>query len=118
MPNIKTLHNLQLQIFPSHDIKYLLNSDKVLEFFMSSVERTTVNSLCHHKDKWQFTSVTNFNKLEAEQDLMNNRRCIVHHIALIKNSPTYSTEAITIEKTLRVNIKSGHIPTTIYSLCT
>ena len=34
-PNIKTLHNLQLQIFPSHNVKRLLNSDRVLEFFMS-----------------------------------------------------------------------------------
>ena len=34
-PNLKTLHNLQLQIFPSHDFKRLLNSDRVLEFFIS-----------------------------------------------------------------------------------
>ena len=45
------------------------------------------------------------NLLEAEQDSINNRRCIVHHIALIQNFQTYNTEAIIVEKTPRVNIK-------------
>ena len=40
--------------------------------------------------------------LEAEQDSINKRTCIVHHIALIQNSATYNTEAIIIEKTPRV----------------
>ena len=48
-PSIKTLHNLQLQIFPSHDIKRLLTSDRVLEFLCLSVERTTVIHL-HEKE--------------------------------------------------------------------
>ena len=42
------------------------------------------------------------NMLEAEQDSINKRTCIVHHIALIQNSATYNTEAIIIEKTPRV----------------
>ena len=42
------------------------------------------------------------NMLEAEQDSINKRTCIVHHIALIQNSATYTTEAIIIEKTPRV----------------
>ena len=30
-PNIKALHNLQLQIFPSHNFERLWNSDRVLQ---------------------------------------------------------------------------------------
>ena len=48
--------------------------------------------------------------LEAEQDSINKRTCIVHHIALIQNSATYNTEAIIIEKTPRVtsNVDTLH----------
>ena len=49
-PNIKTLHNLQLQIFPPHDIKCLLNSDRELEFLCLSVKRTTVIHVHERED--------------------------------------------------------------------
>ena len=44
---MKTLHNLQMQVFPCHNLIFSLNSASVLEYLIfPSVIGTTIGDLC------------------------------------------------------------------------